>query len=130
MNQAVKSVLKDISKKICFLCGILCIIFYILALTHWILGFLFGTFISLLNFLLMGKDISVTSKKVIRSGDPKISRKLIIGYFFRYVIIGMAFIIVVKYEFLSLSPFVIGLFMVHISLYLEYVWGGTQYADD
>ena len=121
MHDAVRSVWKCMLKRVVQLCGAASVIVAVVGLKHWIYGLLFGSAIGLINFYLIGKRVSETVEK------KKSSNRILIGYFFRFVILALSFVVVARYDAVYIAPFVIGVLLVQIALYIDYVWGYKQH---
>ncbi len=91
--------------------------------THLIAGLLFGAAIGLINFFLAGKDISRTADVILKTKKTGTSKKILAGFFLRYTILALAFLITAKYDALAIPSFVVGLLLIQGLLYVEYIWG-------
>jgi len=125
MDDSVGKVLKRVSGTVFFICLLLSAVFWISSYPNLIAGLVFGSIIGCLNFFLMAREIVKTTHLVQKTGDSKKSRKIVFGYFMRYVILALSFVIVGKSQHLSIIPFVIGLMLVQLTIYLQYSWRGN-----
>jgi len=103
--------------KSAFLCISVLIIFLILGHTDIYYALVLGFIISSLNFHLLSQDVSkinILAKKEYQS-------VLIIRYFFRYAMIALAMICVIKYD-LGIVPFVLGFFSVQAVLIIDNIY--------
>ena len=126
MDDSIKEVLIRVVKTVFFICLLLSAVFWLAAYRHFISGLVFGSTIGCLNFFLMAREIVKTTQLVQQTGDTKKSRKIVFGYFMRYVILALSFVIVAKSQYLALIPFVIGLMLVQVTIYLQYSWRGND----
>lgn len=122
MDNSVDGVLKQVIKTVLLICCFLSVIFWITSYRHLIAGLVFGSVIGCLNFFLMARELVKTTQLVQETGDSKKSRKIVFGYFMRYAILALSFIIVGKSQYFAVIPFVIGLMLVQITIYLQYSW--------
>lgn len=129
MKNVTWTISKSLFKKIFLMCSVLCTILWVVGLLDLIFGLVFGAVIGWLNFFMMGKEISIVVKRLLKTKSSKKSSRIMVGYFIRFGILVLAFAVVGKYNSLNPISFVVGLFLVQISLYLEYVLG-AWHADN
>lgn len=115
--------LKTLCKKMLIVCAIATVLLWSIGWSDMIGGLLFGAVIGFVNFFLAGKDISRTADNVLTGSKPGNAKKILVGFFLRYAILALAFLIAAKYDALAIPSFVIGLLMVQGILYWEYLWG-------
>ncbi len=129
MKNVTWTVSKSLLKKILLMCSGLCTILWVVGSSDLIRGLLFGAVVGWLNFFMMGKEISSVVKRLLNTNGSKKSSRIMVGYFIRFGILVLAFIVVGKYNSLNPVSFVCGLLLVQVSLYLEYVLGAWR-SDD
>jgi len=129
MKNVTWSISKTLLKKIFVMCSILCTILWLVGLLDMIRGLVFGAVVGWLNFFMMGKEISTVVNNILKTKNSKRSSRIMVGYFIRFGILVLAFAVVGKYNSLNPISFVAGLFLVQVSLYLEYVLG-AWHADN
>ena len=117
MHQAVRAVWKQILKRVVQLSCSACVVAIAAGAGDWVYGLLLGTGVGLLNFFLIGKRISETVNK------RKSSKNILIGFFFRFVILSLAFCVAVRYDTVNIVSFAIGIFLVQIAIYIDFIWG-------
>ena len=128
MKNVTWTISKSLFKKIFLMCSVLCTILWVVGSLDLIKGLIFGAVVGWLNFFMMGKEISSVVKGLLTKGSKK-SGRIMVGYFIRFGILVLAFAVVGKYNSLNPISFVVGLFLVQISLYLEYILGAWS-ADN
>ncbi|MCB1196516.1 ATP synthase subunit I [bacterium] len=121
MHQAVRAVWKQILKRVVQLSCSACVVAIAAGAGDWVYGLLLGTGVGLLNFFLIGKRISETVNK------RKSSKNILIGFFFRFVILSLAFCVAVRYDTVNIVSFAIGIFLVQIAIYIDFIWGFKQH---
>ena len=125
MDESVDKILKQVGATVFFICLVLSVVFWVSSYSNLIAGLVFGSVIGCLNFFLMAREIMKTTHLVQQTGDSKKSRKIVFGYFMRYVILALSFVIVGKSQYLAVIPFVIGLMLVQFTIYIRYSWRGN-----
>ncbi len=120
MNENIHDVLSRVLKKVIGLGIAVSIVCAVTGYSHWITGLWFGSIVSYANFILMSKELAKAARVAV-SSQPKVSsRKIMFGYFLRYAIIALSLVLVAISDVVELIPFMCGLFMVHIAIYIEY----------
>lgn len=94
------------------------------ASTQFIVNFLAGSAISLLNFLWLKQAIDRLlagfSLEQLRQSRP--GKALIFKYFIRYALIGGGLYVIVRYKYLNVKGAFLGLFLVVIAVVLECIY--------
>ncbi len=125
IDPSIVPVTLSLLKKILFVCSLMSCVFWITDMKFYIPGLIFGAFMGWINFFLMGKGVTMMANDVLRTKKKSTGQKrLIFGYFIRYIILSIAFIIAVTVKIFTLSTFILGLFLIQIILYIEYVFMG------
>lgn len=104
-------------------CAVLSLILWSSGFGYLIAGLIFGASVSLVNFFLTGKDLSRTAEQIVQTQKAAGGKKLLYGFFLRYAILALAFIVTARYDALAVPSFVVGLLLIQGLLYWEYLWG-------
>lgn len=113
MNNVVQFKNNIIRKSLC-MAGIVCLALYLFADIRWIGGFGLGCVISMVNFHLLSLDIS----KMTSLGHTQFRSLLIIRFFLRYGMIGLAIYVAFLHN-LNIILFTVGLFMIQIMIIFD-----------
>ena len=80
-------------------------------------GFLLGTCFSIINFLLLGRSISIT----VGQSRPKASRTAITSIFLRYIVLAIPIIVAIRTASFNVAAAIAGIFAVQIVTLVYYI---------
>jgi|GEM_PF-2805614 len=129
IDPAIVPVILSLLRKTFIVCLLISCIFWVSGFGVYIPGLIFGAVTGWINFFFMGKGVTAMAKSAVLAKKNSAGQKrLIFGYFIRYLILVTAFIVAASLKIFYLGPFILGLFLIQIILYIEYVVMG--YANE
>lgn len=95
--------------------GVLGALLAIFGLWHWTVGLLVGQCVGLINFLLLCRQSAQLAQATVQTGK----KTLILGHWFRFLIVGLAAFLVYRKNPSYFPGFIMGLFLVQISIFVD-----------
>lgn len=89
----------------------------------WVLGYIFGGLIGVLNFMHLGKTIETAVSMHPKNAQAYASSK----YFIRYFISGVVIVISLKADYIHILGTVIGLLLVKFVIISTYLFSNVEY---
>lgn len=124
MNKTYELQVKVIKRVLILLCGLIVLAFFTSKSPKaWLLGYVFGGLIGILNFLHLGKTI----ERAVTMNPGKAQGYTSSRYMLRYITTGVVIVVSLRANYLNGFATIIGLLLVKIAIFSTHLFDSKDY---